>query len=78
MTIEYELFYETFQTMSEQTMEIFFIPILETFIQIVYNLCYDESILETIQTTSEFLILIFFILIIESFIILTYVELGFR
>ena len=35
---------ETFQTMSEQIMQIFFILILETFIQTVHNPCYDESI----------------------------------
>ena len=44
VTIEYELILETFQTTSEQTMQMFFILILETFIQTVQNLCYDESI----------------------------------
>ena len=44
VTIEYELILETFQTTSEQTMQIFSILILETFIQTVHNLCYDESI----------------------------------
>ena len=43
VTIEYELILETFQTTSEQTMQIFS-RILETFIQTVHYLCYDESI----------------------------------
>ena len=44
VTIEYELIMETFQTTSEQTMQIFFTLTLETFIQKVHNLCNAESI----------------------------------
>ena len=50
VTIDYELILETFQTTSEQTMQIFSILILETFIQTVHNYAIRiYSILENVS-----------------------------